>query len=256
MARNKIALVGAGNIGGTLAHLIGLKELGDVILFDIAEGTPQGKALDLMQSGPVDGFDSHMVGTGDYAAIAGSDVVIVTAGFPRMPGMSRDDLVAKNAGVIAQVAEGIKAHCPNAFVIVITNPLDAMVWVMREKSGLPHNKVVGMAGVLEAWGELWNVICDDMQAGQVDLRAAGRAAGFPSDDNSWMDGAQAIADALMTVTPAERGRCRDGHDILGGHFAGRARLAPVSTRLGGHVTSEEGPEFPGYRPSGIGKLRF
>jgi hypothetical protein len=114
----------------------------------------------------------------------------------------------------------------------------------------------GMAGVLEAWGELWNVICDDMQAGQVDLRAAGRAAGFPSDDNSWMDGAQAIADALMTVTPAERGRCRDGHDILDGHFAGRAGLAPVSTRLGGHVTSEEGPEFPGYRPSGIGKLRF
>lgn len=150
MARKKIALVGAGNIGGTLAHLIGLKELGDVVMFDVFPGVAAGKALDLMQSGPVDGFDSHMVGTGDYAAIAGSDVVIVTAGFPRMPGMSRDDLVAKNAGVIAQVAEGIKNNCPNAFVIVITNPLDAMVWVMREKSGLPHNKVVGMAGVLDA----------------------------------------------------------------------------------------------------------
>ena len=150
MARKKIALVGAGNIGGTLAHLIGLKELGDVVMFDVFPGVAAGKALDLMQSGPVDGFDSHMVGTGDYAAIAGSDVVIVTAGFPRMPGMSRDDLVAKNAGVIAQVAEGIKNHCPNAFVIVITNPLDAMVWVMREKSGLPHNKVVGMAGVLDS----------------------------------------------------------------------------------------------------------
>ena len=150
MARKKIALVGAGNIGGTLAHLIGLKELGDVVMFDVFPGVAAGKALDLMQSGPVDGFDSNMVGTGDYAAIAGSDVVIVTAGFPRMPGMSRDDLVAKNAGVIAQVAEGIKNHCPNAFVIVITNPLDAMVWVMREKSGLPHNKVVGMAGVLDS----------------------------------------------------------------------------------------------------------
>jgi malate dehydrogenase len=150
MARKKIALVGAGNIGGTLAHLIGLKELGDVVMFDVFPGVAAGKALDLMQSGPVDGFDSHMFGTGDYAAIAGSDVVIVTAGFPRMPGMSRDDLVAKNAGVIAQVAEGIKNHCPNAFVIVITNPLDAMVWVMREKSGLPHNKVVGMAGVLDS----------------------------------------------------------------------------------------------------------
>ena len=150
MARSKIALVGAGNIGGTLAHLIGLKELGDVAFFDVFGGVAAGKALDIMQSGPVDGFDSHMVGGSDYAAIAGADVVIVTAGFPRQPGMSRDDLVAKNAGVIAQVADGIKRYCPDAFVIVITNPLDAMVWVMQQKSGLPPEKVVGMAGVLDS----------------------------------------------------------------------------------------------------------
>jgi len=150
MARKKIALIGAGNIGGTLAHLIGLKELGDVVLFDVFGGVAAGKALDIMQSGPVDGFDSMMTGGSDYAAIAGSDVVIVTAGFPRTPGMSRDDLIGKNAGVIATVAEGIKTHCPEAFVIVITNPLDAMVWVMREKSGLPAERVVGMAGVLDS----------------------------------------------------------------------------------------------------------
>ncbi len=150
MARKKIALIGAGNIGGTLAHLIGLKELGDVVLFDVFGGVAAGKALDIMQSGPVDGFDSRMTGGSDYAAIAGADVVIVTAGFPRSPGMSRDDLVAKNAGVIATVAEGVKAHCPDAFVIVITNPLDAMVWVMQQKSGLPPERVVGMAGVLDS----------------------------------------------------------------------------------------------------------
>jgi malate dehydrogenase len=141
MARNKIALIGAGNIGGTLAHLIGLKELG---------GVAAGKALDIMQSSPVDGFDATMTGGSDYGSLAGADVVIVTAGFPRMPGMSRDDLVAKNAGVIAQVAEGIRQNCPDAFVIVITNPLDAMVWVMQQKSGLPPEKVVGMAGVLDS----------------------------------------------------------------------------------------------------------
>jgi malate dehydrogenase len=150
MARNKIALIGAGNIGGTLAHLIGLKELGDVALFDVFGGVAAGKALDIMQSGPVDGFDSAMAGGSDYAAIAGSDVVIVTAGFPRTPGMSRDDLIGKNAGVIATVAEGIKTYCPDAFVIVITNPLDAMVWVMQQKSGLKPEKVVGMAGVLDS----------------------------------------------------------------------------------------------------------
>ena len=150
MARNKIALIGAGNIGGTLAHLIGLKQLGDVVLFDVFGGVAAGKALDIMQSGPVDGFDALMTGGSDYAAIKHADVVIVTAGFPRTPGMSRDDLIGKNAGVIAQVAEGIKTNCPNAFVICITNPLDAMVWVMQKKSGLPANKVVGMAGILDS----------------------------------------------------------------------------------------------------------
>ena len=150
MARNKIALIGAGNIGGTLAHLIGLKELGDVVLFDVFGGIAAGKALDIMQSGPVDGFDAVMTGGSNYAAIKGADVVIVTAGFPRTPGMSRDDLIGKNAGVIAEVADGIKTHCSGAFVICITNPLDAMVWVMKEKSGLPANKVVGMAGVLDS----------------------------------------------------------------------------------------------------------
>ncbi|MXP65423.1 malate dehydrogenase [Roseomonas sp. M0104] len=150
MARKKIALVGAGNIGGTLAHLIGLKELGDVVMFDVFAGVAAGKALDIMQSGPVDGFDSKMVGTSEYSAIEGADVVIVTAGFPRMPGMSRDDLLTKNAGVIGQVAEGIKTYAPNAFVICITNPLDVMVWVLQQKSGLPPEKVVGMAGVLDS----------------------------------------------------------------------------------------------------------
>ena len=150
MARKKIALVGAGNIGGTLAHLIGLKELGDVVLFDIFAGVAAGKALDIMQSGPVDGFDSHMAASADYAAIAGADVVIVTAGFPRLPGMTRDDLLTRNAGVIALAAEGIRTYCPDAFVIVITNPLDVMVWVMQQKSGLPANRVVGMAGVLDS----------------------------------------------------------------------------------------------------------
>jgi malate dehydrogenase len=150
MARNRIALIGAGNIGGTLAHLIGLKQLGDVVLFDVAGGVAAGKALDLTQSGAVDLFDAAMAGGSDYAAIAGSDVVIVTAGFPRMPGMSRDDLLAKNAGVINQVADGIRAHCPDAFVIVITNPLDVMVWQLQRRSGLPPQKIVGMAGVLDS----------------------------------------------------------------------------------------------------------
>ena len=150
MARNKIALIGAGNIGGTLAHLIGLKELGDLVLFDVFGGVAAGKALDIMQSSPVDGFDALMTGGSDYSAIKDADVVIVTAGFPRTPGMSRDDLIGKNAGVIAEVANGIKTHCPDAFVICITNPLDAMVWVMKEKSGLPANRVVGMAGVLDS----------------------------------------------------------------------------------------------------------
>jgi malate dehydrogenase len=150
MARKKIALIGAGQIGGTLALLAAQKELGDVVLFDIAEGVPAGKALDLAQAGPVEGYNATLSGSNDYAAIAGADVVIVTAGIPRKPGMSRDDLIAINAGVIKQVGEAIKAHCPNAFVIVITNPLDAMVWVMQKVSGLPPEKVVGMAGILDS----------------------------------------------------------------------------------------------------------
>src|SRR6201990_1776596 len=150
MARHKSALIGAGSIGGPPAHLIGLKELGDVVLFDVFGGVAAGKALDIMQSGPVEGFDAHMSGGSDYHASAGADVVILTAAFPRPPGMSRDDLIGKNAGVIAEVAQGIKSNCPDAFVICITNPLDAMVWVMKEKSGLPANKVVGMAGVLDS----------------------------------------------------------------------------------------------------------
>ena len=150
MSRPKIALIGAGQIGGTLAHLVALKELGDVILFDIAEGVPQGKSLDIAQSGPSEGFDATMRGTNSYADIAGADVCIVTAGVPRKPGMSRDDLLGINLKVMKSVGEGIKAHAPNAFVICITNPLDAMVWALREFSGLPHNKVVGMAGVLDS----------------------------------------------------------------------------------------------------------
>jgi malate dehydrogenase len=150
MARTKIGLVGAGNIGGTLAHLIGLKELGDVAMFDIAEGIPQGKGLDIAESTPVEGKDSAYKGGNDYSVIAGSDVIIVTAGVARKPGMSRDDLLGINLKVMQQVGEGIKKHAPNAFVICITNPLDAMVWALREYSGLPKNKVVGMAGVLDS----------------------------------------------------------------------------------------------------------
>jgi malate dehydrogenase len=150
MARKKIALIGAGMIGGTLAHLAAKKEMGDIVLFDIAEGTPQGKALDLSQCGPIEGFDAKITGTTDYADIAGADVVIVTAGVPRKPGMSRDDLLGINLKVMKAVGEGIKNNCPDAFVICITNPLDAMVWALREFSGLPANKVVGMAGVLDS----------------------------------------------------------------------------------------------------------
>ncbi len=148
--RAKIALVGGGNIGGTLAHLISIKELGDVVMFDIAEGLPQGKTLDISQSATIENSDISVKGTNDYKDIDGADVIIVTAGIPRKPGMSRDDLLAVNAGVIKTVGENIKKHAPNAFVIVITNPLDAMVWVMQQSSGLPANKVVGMAGVLDS----------------------------------------------------------------------------------------------------------
>jgi malate dehydrogenase len=150
MARNKIALIGAGNIGGTLAHLAAIKELGDIVLFDVVEGVPQGKALDLAQAGPVEGYDVELKGSNDYADIAGADVCIVTAGVARKPGMSRDDLLGINLKVMKAVGEGIKANAPDSFVICITNPLDAMVWALREFSGLPYERVVGMAGVLDS----------------------------------------------------------------------------------------------------------
>jgi malate dehydrogenase len=150
MVRNKIALIGAGQIGGTLAHLIGLKELGDVALFDIAEGIPQGKSLDLVQASPVDGYDAKFAGTNSYEAIEGAAVCIVTAGVPRKPGMSRDDLLGINLKVMEQVGYGIKKYAPNAFIICITNPLDAMVWALQKSCGLPKQMVVGMAGVLDS----------------------------------------------------------------------------------------------------------
>lgn len=148
--RKKIALLGSGNIGGTLAHLASVKELGDIILFDIAEGTPQGKALDIAQSTAVDGHCSNLSGANDYSSIKDSDVIIITAGIARKPGMSRDDLIAVNTKVMKEVGKGIKENAPNAFVIVVTNPLDAMVWVVREATGFDHNKVVGMGGVLDS----------------------------------------------------------------------------------------------------------
>ena len=150
MARSKIALIGAGQIGGTLALLAGLKELGDVVLFDVVDGVPQGKALDIIQGSSIEDYDASIIGTNDYAAIYGADVVIVTAGVPRKPGMSRDDLIGINTKVMGQVGAAIKEHCPDAFVIAITNPLDVMVWVLREACGLPHHHVVGMAGVLDS----------------------------------------------------------------------------------------------------------
>ncbi|MBT4218746.1 MAG: malate dehydrogenase, partial [Rhodospirillaceae bacterium] len=170
MARNKIALIGAGNIGGTLAHLAGLKELGDIIMFDVVKGTPKGKALDLAQSSPIEDFDSRLKGVSSYAGIRGADVVIVTAGIPRKPGMSRDDLLGINTSVMESVGKGIKENCPNAFVICVTNPLDAMVWALREASGLPKHKVVGMAGVLDSarfryfLAEEFNVSIEDVTA--------------------------------------------------------------------------------------------
>ena len=240
MARNKIALIGAGNIGGTLAHLIGLKELGDVVMFDVFPGVAAGKALDIMQSGPVDGFDSKMIGTKDYAQIAGSDVVIVTAGFPRMPGMSRDDLIGKNAGVIAEVAEGIKTHCPNAFVICITNPLDAMVWVMKEKSGLPANRVVGMAGVLDSsrfqlfLAQEFNVSVEDVRAfvlgghgdTMVPLTRYSTVAGIPVPDlikMGWTT--QAKIDAIVDRT------ANGGGEIVKLLERGSAFYAPAASAI-------------------------
>ncbi|MBB3899395.1 malate dehydrogenase [Roseococcus suduntuyensis] len=240
MARKKIALIGAGNIGGTLAHLIGLKQLGDVVMFDVFPGVAAGKALDIMQSGPVDGFDSHMVGTGDYSAIEGADVVIVTAGFPRMPGMTRDDLLTKNAGVIGQVAEGIKQYAPNAFVICITNPLDVMVWVLQQRSGLPPEKVVGMAGVLDSsrfrlfLAQEFNVSVEDVTAfvlgghgdTMVPLTRYSTVAGIPVPDlvkMGWTT--QEKIDAIVTRT------ANGGGEIVKLLERGSAFYAPAASAI-------------------------
>jgi malate dehydrogenase len=170
MARSKIALIGAGQIGGTLAHLAAIKELGDIVLFDIVDGVPQGKALDLSESGPVEGFNAKLKGASSYAEIAGADVIIVTAGVPRKPGMSRDDLLGINLKVMDAVGAGIKEHAPGAFVICITNPLDAMVWALQKLCGIPHERIVGMAGVLDSarfrffLAEEFNVSVEDVTA--------------------------------------------------------------------------------------------
>ena len=240
MARPKIALIGAGQIGGTLAHLAAIKELGDIILFDIAEGTPQGKALDIAQSGPIEGFDASLKGANSYADIAGADVCIVTAGIPRKPGMSRDDLLGINLKVMKAVGEGLKAHAPNAFVICITNPLDAMVWALREFSGLPHNKVVGMAGVLDA-GRFrhflsieFNVSMKDVTAfvlgghgdTMVPLARYSTVAGIPLPDlvaMGWTT--QAKLDAIIQ-------RTRDGGaEIVGLLKTGSAFYAPAASAI-------------------------
>jgi malate dehydrogenase len=170
MARKKIALIGAGMIGGTLAHLIGLKELGDVILFDIVEGVPGGKGLDISQAGAVEGYDSKIKPANTYAEIEGADVIIITAGVPRKPGMSRDDLLGINLKVMDQAGAGIKKYAPNAFVIVITNPLDAMVWALQKSCGLPKNKVIGMAGVLDT-GRFRTFLADEMKVSVEDVSA-------------------------------------------------------------------------------------
>jgi malate dehydrogenase len=170
MARKKIALIGAGQIGGTLALLAGMKDLGDIVLIDIADGVPQGKALDLYQASPIEGYNSHVTGSSDYSLMAGADVVIVTAGLPRKPGMSRDDLIGVNTGIIKTVGENIKNHAPDSFVIVITNPLDVMVWVMQQVTGFRTNRVVGMAGILDSarfrafLAMEFNVAVDDVYA--------------------------------------------------------------------------------------------
>ena len=238
--RNKIALVGSGNIGGTLAHLAAIKELGDVTLFDIAEGIPQGKSLDLAQSGPVEGFDSEMVGTNDYKDLKDSDVVIVTAGVARKPGMSRDDLVEINTKVMKQVGQGIKENCPKAFVICITNPLDAMVGVLQRASGLPTNMVVGMAGVLDSarfrhfLAEEFNVSVSDVTAfvlgghgdTMVPLARYSAVAGIPVPDLVKMGwSTQEKIDHIVQ-------RTRDGGaEIVGLLKTGSAFYAPASSAI-------------------------
>ena len=240
MARNKIALIGSGNIGGTLAHLAGIKELGDIVLFDIAEGIPQGKALDIAESSPVEGFDCAVSGANDYAEIAGSDVVIVTAGVARKPGMSRDDLVGINSKVMMAVGDGIKNNCPDAFVICITNPLDAMVGVLQQSSGLPVNRVVGMAGILDSarfryfLAEEFNVSVKDVTAfvlgghgdTMVPLTRYSTVAGIPVPD--------LIKMGWSTVDRIEKivQRTRDGGaEIVGLLKTGSAFYAPASSAI-------------------------
>ena len=240
MARNKIALVGAGNIGGTLALLAGLKELGDIVLFDIQEGIPQGKALDIAQASPVEGFNADVSGANDYSELKDSDVVIVTAGVARKPGMSRDDLVGINTKVMTQVGAGIKENCPNAFVICITNPLDAMVGVLQEASGLPKEKVVGMAGVLDSarfryfLAEEFNVSVEDVTAfvlgghgdTMVPLVRYSTVAGIPVPDLIAMGwSTQAKIDEIVQ-------RTRDGGaEIVGLLKTGSAFYAPASSAI-------------------------
>jgi malate dehydrogenase len=240
MARAKIALIGAGQIGGTLAHLIGLKELGDVVLFDIAEGIPQGKALDLVQSAPVEGFDAHLLGTNSYDAIDGASVCIVTAGVPRKPGMSRDDLLGINLKVMEQVGAGIKKYAPGAFVICITNPLDAMVWALQRACGLPKQMVVGMAGVLDSarlryfLADEFNVSVEDVSAfvlgghgdSMVPVVRYSTVAGIPLPDlvkMKWTT--QARIDAIVQ-------RTRDGGaEIVNLLKSGSAFYAPASSAI-------------------------
>jgi malate dehydrogenase len=240
MARNKISLVGAGNIGGTLALLAGLKELGDVMLFDIAEGMPQGKALDLAQASPIEGFNASVTGSNDYAALAGSDVVIVTAGIARKPGMSRDDLIGINTNVMNQVGAGIKDNCPDAFVICITNPLDVMVGVLQKASGLPTSKIVGMAGVLDSarfryfLAEEFAVSVEDVTAfvlgghgdTMVPLVRYSAVAGIPVPDLVKMgwSSAEKIDEIVQ--------RTRDGGaEIVGLLKTGSAFYAPASSAI-------------------------
>lgn len=240
MARNKIALIGAGQIGGTLALLAGLKELGDIALVDISEGIPQGKALDIAEAAPVEGFDAHIQGANDYDVIKDADVVIVTAGVPRKPGMSRDDLIGINTNVINDVGAQIKKHAPNAFVIVITNPLDVMVEVMQRASGLPANKVVGMAGVLDSarfrhfLAEEFNVSVEDVNAfvlgghgdTMVPLVRYSSVAGIPLPDLVKMGwSSQEKIDAIVQ-------RTRDGGaEIVNLLKTGSAFYAPASSAI-------------------------
>lgn len=239
-ARPKIALIGAGMIGGTLAHLIGLKELGDVVLFDIMEGMPQGKALDIAESAPVEDFDVRLKGSNDYADIKGADVCIVTAGIPRKPGMSRDDLIDTNTKIVTTVGENIKKHAPNAFVIVITNPLDVMVGIMQQVTGFKAEKVVGMAGVLDSarfrffLAEEFGVSIEDVTAfvlgghgdTMVPLTRYSTVAGIPLPDlvkMGWTT--QKKLDAIVQ-------RTRDGGaEIVGLLKNGSAFYAPASSAV-------------------------